>query len=116
MQKETLLFCKSLGCRIIVVHENEKKYPKHIFDAIDNPDFSCVKNCLGVFGLGTEPLLFPYLEKNNVTSLVLMGGHIEMCVRSSLIGSSSFDRYYSGHLEPPDYSTFISMFTYPLYT
>lgn len=79
-QEETLLFCKKIGCKIIVVHEESYSRPKHIYGSIGEPDFSCIKHDSGVLEQRTNLPLLPYLIKNEITSLVLMGGRYDMCV------------------------------------
>ncbi|MCW7551293.1 hypothetical protein NX722_01280 [Endozoicomonas gorgoniicola] len=97
-QQDTLRFCMGLGCKIIVVHEHYEQFPIHIYSIITEPDFSCIKRSPGVLNSATSPPLLPFLEKNNITSLVLMGGLYSMCVRESLIGCCSLGMRYSGIL------------------
>ncbi|UYM18184.1 hypothetical protein [Endozoicomonas euniceicola] len=97
-QQETLRFCKELGCRTIVVHEYRERHPKHIYDIIEKPDFSCIKKKVGVLNSETKPTLMHFLEEEKITSLVLMGGHYSMCVRESLIGRCSYGVRNSGIL------------------
>ena len=97
-QQKTLRFCQELGCRVIVVHEFHESYPKHIYDIIDKPDLSCVKQSPGVLDAETEPHLLPFLTEKEITSLVLMGGKFSMCVRESLIGRCSYGVRNSGVL------------------
>ena len=97
-QQETLHFCKELGCRTIVVHEYEERHPKHIYDIIEKPDFSCIKEKPGVLNSKTKPALMDFLGEEKITSLVLMGGHYKLCVRESLIGHCSDEVRSSGLL------------------
>ncbi len=86
-QQKTLRFCKKLGLLTIVVHHHKLTYPKHIYDVIKKPDFSCIKRFAGVLDVMTEPPLLPFLKEKEITSLVVMGGKYSMCVRESLMGS-----------------------------
>ena len=98
-QQDTLRFCLGLGCKIIVVHECRARCPMHIYSIIKKPDFSCIKQKVGVLSPGTFPQLLPFLKEHNITSLVLMGGSCSMCVQASLIGRcSDGTRYSAGFL------------------
>ncbi|WP_330927311.1 hypothetical protein [Candidatus Sororendozoicomonas aggregata] len=97
-QQETLRFCKQLGCKIIVVHEHRESYPRHIYGVIGNPDWSCIKHSLGVIDGRTSRPLMPYLKKEAITSLVLMGGSYALCIQASLIGICSYGMRHSGIL------------------
>ena len=97
-QQDVLIFCKELGCKIIVVHEREVFKALHVYSIIGSPDYSCVKQADGVLALGTIPPLMEYLEKNCITSLVVMGSYSFFCVKSSLVGGWSREQFYSGLL------------------
>ncbi|WP_252176187.1 hypothetical protein [Endozoicomonas sp. 4G] len=68
-QQETLRFCKSLGCRTIVVHQCRENRAKHIYDVIEEPDFSCIKPATGVLSKGNLPRLMSFLTTNTINSL-----------------------------------------------
>ncbi|MET4693028.1 hypothetical protein [Endozoicomonas lisbonensis] len=97
-QQDVLRFCNDLGCLIIVVYAHRVLRARHIFSIIGRPDFSCVKESDGVLALGTTPPLMGYLERNKITSLVLMGSYTRFCVKESLIGGWEEDQYYAGLL------------------
>ena len=97
-QQDTLHFCMGLGCKIIVVNNRCASFPIHIYSVIKEPDLSCIKQNPGILDSATSPPLLPFLKENNITSLILMGGHHSICVRESLIGRCSFKTRYSGIL------------------
>ena len=107
-QIELYNYAKKMGFRTILVH-NDPSQELKIFHEIGYPDKVLYKSSLGVLGdKESGKNFFSYCEKNQVTSLVVMGFHYEACVETSIMGLGRVDHNPEPEKEYSCYSGFTS--------
>lgn len=98
-QSKTIKFCKDKGCLVIIAHEYNRKRATHIDVHSKDNDIHCIKKRWNILDERTRPALLPILQKNNITSLVIIGKYIQFCIQASLFGGN-IGYYKNNDIEP----------------
>ena len=88
-QSRILKFCRDKGLLIVRVHEHKKNKAEHLDKLSDENTIHCIKKSGNVLDKTTTPNLEPILTRNKISTLVVMGKYIDICIRFSLFGYSN---------------------------
>ena len=101
-QQDVLTMAKELDCRTICICNGNRPVPRHVCDVVEEPDFTFNKHERGVFRDKSSMALINFLNTNNITTTVVMGGFLDRCVYLSILGDNctTASKNYSGVTYP----------------